>query len=253
MFWNWAIFPYFSGLSFSINGYLVGCCFVFLNILYLLIWQSERAQAGGTAEEEGEAGSPPSGEPIVGIDPRTLGSHDLSQRQMLKWQIHLGTPPDAYLSYKDWGVSIICMNCPLLTSWHIKHLFFFTLFKKVSSAPNRGLELITPRTRITCSNTDWASQMPYIYKAALKTKNIDFLIIEEIHTRAKILLEKHFVLNFTSFNTSVLNMHPITQACTHMHAYTNIICIVYHRFLFSVSRILYACPSQQLILCVLAT
>ena len=34
----------------------------------------ERAQAGGAAEEEREAGSPLSKEPDAGLDPRTLGS-----------------------------------------------------------------------------------------------------------------------------------------------------------------------------------
>jgi len=36
--------------------------------------ESERAQAGRTVEGEGEAGSPPSREPDVGLDPRTLRS-----------------------------------------------------------------------------------------------------------------------------------------------------------------------------------
>ncbi|XP_048082622.1 epsin-2 isoform X6 [Ursus arctos] len=36
--------------------------------------ERERAQAGGAAEGEGEADSPPSGEPDAGLDPRTLGS-----------------------------------------------------------------------------------------------------------------------------------------------------------------------------------
>jgi len=34
----------------------------------------ERAQAGGAAEGEGEAYSPLSREPDMGLDPRTLGS-----------------------------------------------------------------------------------------------------------------------------------------------------------------------------------
>ena len=43
---------------------------------YLFIWQRERLQVGREAgrEKEGEAGSPLSGEPDVGLDPRALRS-----------------------------------------------------------------------------------------------------------------------------------------------------------------------------------
>jgi len=36
--------------------------------------EREGEQAGGAAEGEGEAGSPPSREPDAGLDPRTRGS-----------------------------------------------------------------------------------------------------------------------------------------------------------------------------------
>ena len=45
--------------------------FFFFKILFIYLRESERAQAGGPAEGEGEAGSPPSREPDVGLDPRT--------------------------------------------------------------------------------------------------------------------------------------------------------------------------------------
>ena len=40
----------------------------------MYLTESERAQAGGTAEGEGEAGSPLSREPNMGLNSRTLGS-----------------------------------------------------------------------------------------------------------------------------------------------------------------------------------
>ena len=42
---------------------------------------NERAQAGGKAEGEGEAGSPLSREPYVGLDASTLGSWPELKRQ----------------------------------------------------------------------------------------------------------------------------------------------------------------------------
>ena len=42
--------------------------------IYFKESKSERVQARGTAEEEGEADSLLSSEPNVGLDPRTLGS-----------------------------------------------------------------------------------------------------------------------------------------------------------------------------------
>ena len=53
------------------------CNFNYLFVLkydYLLIYLRERAQVGGAAEGEGEAGSPLSREPNVGLNPRSLGS-----------------------------------------------------------------------------------------------------------------------------------------------------------------------------------
>ena len=49
---------------------------------------TERAQAGGEAEGEGEAGSPLCREPDMGLDPRTLGS-----RPELKSDASLTEPP----------------------------------------------------------------------------------------------------------------------------------------------------------------
>ena len=43
-------------------------------ILFIHLREREQAQAGGTAEGEGEAGSLLSGEPNAGLDPRILGS-----------------------------------------------------------------------------------------------------------------------------------------------------------------------------------
>jgi len=47
-----------------------------LSIVALLLFlrESGRAQAGGAAEGQGEAGSPQSKEPDVGLDPRPPGS-----------------------------------------------------------------------------------------------------------------------------------------------------------------------------------
>ena len=47
----------------------------FFKVLFIYLPERERAQAGRVAAEaEGEAGSPPSKAPDVGLDPRTLGS-----------------------------------------------------------------------------------------------------------------------------------------------------------------------------------
>ena len=52
--------------------------FFFLKILFIYQrergGESEHRQTEWQAEAEGEAGSPPSKEPNVGLDPRTLGS-----------------------------------------------------------------------------------------------------------------------------------------------------------------------------------
>lgn len=50
--------------------------FFFLKILliYLREGEKERMSQGGGAAGKGEAGSPPSKEPNVGLDPSTLGS-----------------------------------------------------------------------------------------------------------------------------------------------------------------------------------
>ena len=42
--------------------------------MFIYLKQRERAQAGGVAEGEGEAGSPPSRELNMGLDSRTPGS-----------------------------------------------------------------------------------------------------------------------------------------------------------------------------------
>ena len=42
--------------------------------LRLYLFDSKRAQEGGAAEREGEAGSPLNREPDAGLDPRNLGS-----------------------------------------------------------------------------------------------------------------------------------------------------------------------------------
>ena len=51
----------------------------------------ERAQAWLAAEGEGEAGSPLSREPDMGLNPRTL-DHDLSRRQKFNGLRHPGAP-----------------------------------------------------------------------------------------------------------------------------------------------------------------
>ena len=56
------------------------CYFIlfYFKIVFIYLREGERAsehrQTEGQAEAEGEAGSPPSKEPDVGLDPRTLGS-----------------------------------------------------------------------------------------------------------------------------------------------------------------------------------
>ena len=47
---------------------------LFLKILFIYLTEYKRAQAGGAAEGEGEAGSLLSREPDAGLHPRTLGS-----------------------------------------------------------------------------------------------------------------------------------------------------------------------------------
>ena len=46
----------------------------FFKVLFIYLTENERAQIGGTAEGEGEADSPLSREPNMGLNPRTLES-----------------------------------------------------------------------------------------------------------------------------------------------------------------------------------
>ena len=57
-------------------GYRFDLLFIFLKIVFIYLTERERSRAGGAAEGErvGEAGSPLSREPNVGLDHRTLGS-----------------------------------------------------------------------------------------------------------------------------------------------------------------------------------
>jgi len=63
--------------------------FFFLKILFICLRESKRTQVGGAAEEEGEAGSPPSRESNVGSIPGHW-DRDPSRRQKLNWLSHPG-------------------------------------------------------------------------------------------------------------------------------------------------------------------
>ena len=91
----------------------------FFKRFYLFIWKKEwaskreRAQAGGRAKGEGEADSPLSREPDVGLDPGTPGSWP-ERRQTLNWLSHPGAPQSFFLhfpwTHNMWGhtISAIC-------------------------------------------------------------------------------------------------------------------------------------------------
>ena len=105
----------------------------FFKIVFIYLRERETLkerehEQGRGAEGEGQAGSHWAGSPTWDLIPGLWG-HDLSQSQMLNWLSHPG-PPGFY-------------------------------FFKVMSTLNTRLELMTPRSRVTCS-TDWASQAPLI-------------------------------------------------------------------------------------------
>ena len=67
---------------------------ILLKILFIYLRETERSQAGGGAEGEGEASSPLSKEPNLGLRGLIPGpwDHDLSQREVINWLSHPGVP-----------------------------------------------------------------------------------------------------------------------------------------------------------------
>lgn len=78
-----------SFLQWLINTIII----IYKDFIYLR--EREKAQAGGWAEGEGEAGSPLSKEPDSGLIPRTP-----SLRQILNWATQV-SPNDLLLSWVD--------------------------------------------------------------------------------------------------------------------------------------------------------
>lgn len=91
-------------------------------------------------------------------------------------------------------VSIICINCPLLTSWSHKAapfltLFFFFFLKSKPFIQHKAWTHDSEvKCNMLCSLTEPA-RCPAC-KAVLKNKITVFLVIEEVHTKAKILPRK---------------------------------------------------------------
>lgn len=77
--------------------------------MYLCLCESEQPHKQGEGEAEGEAGSIPSKEPDMGLDPRTRG-HDFSRRQTPNHLSHQVPFPPKFLNTVP--LPLLCFQLP---------------------------------------------------------------------------------------------------------------------------------------------